>query len=103
VAEAHDITIAPLTAVALEATIDLCGRVSPWDRDEAAEGLRAVLAPHRHPSEIRLRSSFDRTCWVGEAAGGAGPSVEGGPVSGHLPAIANCTAGCPIRKGVRYD
>lgn len=46
-----------------------CERVFPWNRQEVAESLRAVLAPHRHPSDILDRASFDRTCWVAIVAG----------------------------------
>ena len=62
--------IAPLTATTLDAAISLCERVFPWNRLEVGEGLRAVLAPHRHPAEILERASFDRTCWVAVLDGG---------------------------------
>ena len=62
--DAHETTVTPLTAATLKAAIGLCERVFPWNRQEVRDGLRAVLAPHRFPSEILERASFDRTCWV---------------------------------------
>jgi ribosomal protein S18 acetylase RimI-like enzyme len=68
--------IMPLTAATLDAAVRLCERVFPWNRPEVGDGLRAVLAPHRHPAEILERASFDRTCWValldGEVVGAIG-------------------------------
>ena len=59
-----DVVIAPLTAATLGAAVALCERVFLWNRQEAAEGLRAALLPHRFPSDLLERGCFDRTGWV---------------------------------------
>jgi ribosomal protein S18 acetylase RimI-like enzyme len=68
--------LAPLTPATLEATVALCERVFPWNQPEAAEALRASLAPHRHPAELLDRAAFDRTCWVATLEGAVAGTIN---------------------------